>query len=143
MTIITLAALILTIILLFLSGLHVYWAGGGKWGSSAVLPTQENSEIASFKPPPIATLAVAVVLFISALLVALDIGWFTLPLPNLISRIGVWMIAFAFALRALGDFKYVGLFRKVSGTDFSRMDARLYTPLCVILSALAFIISLS
>jgi hypothetical protein len=49
-----------------------------------------------------------------------------------------WAIAVVFALRCLGDFRYVGLFRRVRGTDFAAMDAKLFTPLCGVY-ALAFV----
>ncbi len=36
------AGILLTAIFLFLSGLHMYWAAGGRWGMSVVLPTVEG-----------------------------------------------------------------------------------------------------
>jgi hypothetical protein len=35
-----------------------------------------------------------------------------------------------FAIRALGDFKYVGFFKKVKNTDFAINDTKYFTPLC-------------
>jgi hypothetical protein len=49
-----------------------------------------------------------------------------------------WAFAAVFALRCLGDFRYVGLFRCVHGTDFAVMDAKFFTPLCA-LYATAFV----
>src|SRR5690606_9305268 len=42
--------------------------------------------------------------------------------------------ACVFALRALGDFRLVGLTKRVHATAFARWDDRLYTPLCVLLT---------
>jgi hypothetical protein len=36
--------------------------------------------------------------------------------------------------RTVGDFKYVGLFKRVRGTPFARLDTLLYSPLCLLLS---------
>ena len=44
---------------------------------------------------------------------------------------GLQLLATLFALRAVGDFRYVGLFRRVRGTPFARWDQWLFTPLCV------------
>lgn len=40
---ITAIALFLILIFLFLSALHIYWAFGGQWGNSAVLPTRDDN----------------------------------------------------------------------------------------------------
>jgi catechol 2,3-dioxygenase-like lactoylglutathione lyase family enzyme len=38
-----------------------------------------------------------------------------------------------FLLRAVGDFRLVGFFKRVRGTPFARWDTRLFSPLCVAL----------
>lgn len=48
-------------------------------------------------------------------------------------------VAAVFALRAIGDFKYVGLFRKVKTTPFGRRDMRYFTPLCIVLCVLCLL----
>lgn len=52
-------------------------------------------------------------------------------LPAFLQRWGVWAVAGLFALRALGDFRYVGFFKKINHTHFAHMDSRYYSPLCV------------
>jgi hypothetical protein len=37
------------------------------------------------------------------------------------------------ALRALGEFRYIGFFKRVRGTPFARMDSRYYSPLALLL----------
>lgn len=44
-------------------------------------------------------------------------------------------------IRAIGDFKYVGVFKKVQRTGFARNDTKIYTPLCVIIATISFLIA--
>lgn len=137
-----LIAILLATILLLLSGLHVFWAFGGRWGISAVIPTVEQGGQRLFTPPPLATLAVAMALLVASLLVLLQADLLTIMLPGWIPRLGVWFLAIVFALRAIGDFRYVGFFKRVRNTTFASMDTQFYTPLCVVLAVLAGLIGL-
>jgi hypothetical protein len=59
---------------------------------------------------------VAIGLCVMAALLALRIGWPDLPaLPGsgVVVHVGVWLIAAVFAVRAVGDFRYVGFFKKI------------------------------
>ena len=47
------------------------------------------------------------------------------------------LMAAVFALRAVGDFRCVGFFKRVKDTPFAVWDSRLFSPLCGILSLLA------
>ena len=40
------------------------------------------------------------------------------------------------ALRAIGDFRYVGFFNRVRDTGFARLDTLAYSPLCAGLAVL-------
>jgi hypothetical protein len=46
-------------------------------------------------------------------------------------------VALAFGLRAVGDFRFVGFFKRVRGSVFARRDTWLYSPLCVLIGVLA------
>lgn len=137
-----LAAWSLTAILATLSGLHVYWALGGKAGLEGTLPRAEGSEEALFRPGPIATLIVAGILAFGVAVTLWRAGIVEPPAPAWIPRTGVWFMAVAFALRAIGDFKYVGFFKKASESTFARRDSRIYSPLCVVIAALAVMVGL-
>jgi len=70
---------------------------------------------------------------------AVRIGWLSLPaIPGLsgLVRVGAWLIAAAFALRAIGDFRYVGFFKRVRESRFARLDTFAYSPLCTLLALL-------
>jgi hypothetical protein len=82
---------------------------------------------------------VAVALCAAAALLALRIGWLALPGftgADIFVRIAVWLLAAVFALRAIGDFRYVGFFKRVRNTGFARLDTRAYSPLCAGLAVL-------
>ena len=46
-------------------------------------------------------------------------------------------VSLAFAGRAVGDFRVLGLFKKVRGTRFARADDRIFVPICVGIAAAA------
>ena len=117
------------IILFFVAAIHFYWAFGGKWGASAVLP-QVNSEKRVFTPSPLMTLAVAVPFLIISVIFAQAAGWFNFEIIAPYMPTLLLVLVAVFALRALGDFKYVGFFKKVKNTDFALNDTKYFTPLC-------------
>jgi Protein of unknown function (DUF3995) len=43
-------------------------------------------------------------------------------------------LAAVMVARFLGDFRYVGVFKRVRGTRFADLDTRLYAPLCLALA---------
>jgi len=129
--------ILLSIIFLFLSGIHVYWALGGKWGFAAAIPTTEGQP--DFRPGAFLTLLVALVLMAMegfAFVLAFDPP--SIEVNEAWLRWGGLILAGIFALRAIGDFKRVGLFKPQNGSSFARLDTRLYSPLCLFIS-LAFL----
>ena len=46
-------------------------------------------------------------------------------------------MAAVFAIRAIGEFRYCGFFKKIRNSEFAYWDTRIYSPLCVVMSALA------
>ena len=117
----------LAAILLALSALHVYWALGGRWGSSVTIPVINGRP--SFQPGPAATLFVAALLAVAAAIVLARATW------------GVRAIALVFLLRAAGDFRLFGFFKRVTDTPFAHMDTWVYSPLCLLLAVLAAVLA--
>jgi Protein of unknown function (DUF3995) len=120
-----------------LAGIHVYWAAGGKAGKGAAIPSASGRPV--IKPSAFATASVAVALCAMAALVALRVGW--LRLPFLAGNSGAvqacaWLITAVFALRAIGDFRYIGFFKSVRDSRFARLDTLAYSPLCACLALL-------
>ena len=79
-----------------------------------------------------------VALLLAAALSLEYIGVFSLPLPPWLTSLGMWMLGAVFLLRAVGDFRYVGFFKRHTDTRFARLDTLFYSPLCLLLSALVF-----
>ena len=126
-----------TSIFIIIAGFHFYWAFGGKFGSQAVVP--EISGKAVFQPPVLATVIVALAMLIGAWL-----SW----KPNLNNHAIIFIygnlaIGIVMLIRAVGDFKYVGFFKKIKGTLFAQNDTRYYSPLCLLISLNAFYIYLN
>lgn len=118
--------------------LHFYWAAGGKKRLESSLPeTIEGKKL--FVPGRAFTIAVAVGLLIFAFITISSLLKNTIP--EAISVYGNIAIGAIFLLRAIGDFKYVGFFKKVNNTAFAKNDTLFYSPLCILLSIIAFIIS--
>ncbi len=125
-------AVVAVALLLAIAALHIFWALGGRLGHTVAVPERNGKP--AFQPGPLATFAVAVVLVIAATLIAALRGWIALPLSLGLVRILVWLIALAFAVRAIGDFRYVGFFKRIRDTGFGRLDTRIYSPLCALLA---------
>jgi hypothetical protein len=121
-------------ILVLLAALHIYWAAGGKSGKTAAIPEVKGAPL--FRPGPMGTLAVALALLAVAGLLALRIGDAAPASLRIFVKAGTWIAALIFAVRAIGDFRYVGFFKSVRGTRFARQDSLFYSPLCVLLAGL-------
>ncbi|MEL7342549.1 MAG: DUF3995 domain-containing protein [Bacteroidota bacterium] len=136
----TLIAILLFSIFAILSLIHVYWAFGGSWAMEAVVPTRAQDQQLTFRPPFIATISVAIGLFMMGWISLAQADLWPLPFDWNWAHWGLIGIASIFALRAIGEFKYVGLFKRVKGTSFAKNDHRIYTPLCLLISSLSILL---
>ncbi|WMJ73663.1 DUF3995 domain-containing protein [Cytophagaceae bacterium ABcell3] len=137
-------AVILCLVFLFLASLHIYWAVGGKWGSDAVLPTKDNRTKA-IMPGPLPTFAVAFGLLCFGFIILNSVFELGVQFPlwlDVIFRKSIWGIVVIFLLRAVGDFRYVGFYKKYKNTPFGKMDTKYYSPLCLGISLLTMAIAL-
>jgi Protein of unknown function (DUF3995) len=134
-------SIINAIILSLISALHFFWVFGGKWGADAAIPTNlegKNMLNPTGKFPSIfATLLVAFGLLFMTFL-HLGKVQTILPLPTWIYNYGLKIIATIFMIRAIGDFRYAGFFKKIKGTKFANFDTKYYSPLCLLLGFNAF-----
>jgi protein-S-isoprenylcysteine O-methyltransferase Ste14 len=119
-------------ILIVLSGIHFYWALGGKAGIEKTLPTNLEGK-KMLNPKKIDSAMVAVFLFLFALLFFNKIGLLSISLPHLINRFGISVVSMIFLLRAMGDFRYVGFTKKIKTTGFAVLDTKFYSPLCLLI----------
>jgi hypothetical protein len=128
-------AAILCFVFTVLAALHFYWAAGGRLAMQGALPTVGDRPV--FEPGPLAAAAVGCALIAAAIVSALRGGLLSLDLPAWFSHLGTWVLALLFAVRAVGEFRYVGFFKRVRGTLFACRDSLIYSPLCVLIAALA------
>lgn len=138
------AQIINTTIFLAISALHFYWAFGSLFGkkiksSESVLP--EVNGKSAFIPSTFATFVVAFGLLFFAKISSFGlIEGFGLKQISPIVPYGNLAISIIFFVRAIGDFKMVGFFKKIKGTKFAENDSKYYSPLCALISVLAFVI---
>jgi Protein of unknown function (DUF3995) len=114
-----------------LSILHLYWAAGGRRGLDAAIPSVGGKPL--FMPGKGACMVVALVLMIGA---ATPI----LPFEPWLKSVLLRVMAAVFALRACGDFRHVGFFKRNRDSLFAFWDTRLYSPLCLVLALLALFV---
>jgi hypothetical protein len=133
------AAVIVVSVFAGLSLAHFFWALGGGSGKLATVP--EVSGRRAFEPSVGATLVVAVGLALCALLVAATAGMVRLSFPANWLRWLSYALSFALLARAIGDFRLVGIFKRVRGTRFARLDSIVYSPLCLFLAAGVFYVA--
>jgi Protein of unknown function (DUF3995) len=130
----------LALVFAALGALHVFWALGGRLGSGSVVPEVNGQR--AFTPTPAATFAVALALFAASALVLGIAGVFGSLVPAPLFKWPVLILGFVFLVRAVGEFKLVGLFKRVRGTSFATWDTWLFSPLCLAISFAALWLSL-
>ena len=134
--------LLLVLIFLFLSSIHFYWAFGGKWGTEGVYPSKTDGS--PMRPPSIlATLIVAIGLLSFAAFYLIKAGYITVQLPLWLNKNGLWILTGIFILRAIGEFNYLGFFKKVKNSKFAINDTKYYAPLCLVIALLTLVLKLN
>jgi hypothetical protein len=128
------------LLLLAIGLLHGYWAFGGRWASRVVIP--EIGGRLAFQPPVAATVAVAFALFTAAALVSGQLGLWGNHFPSWVFRVATWVMGAVFLIRAIGDFRLVGLFKKVCDTRFASWDTRLFTPRCLFMGLVMILLAI-
>ena len=121
------------VIFLVLALWHFRMALAPATAKSAAVPGVQGKPL--FVPSRRATVAVGIVLVLFAVLVAVTGGLVPLALPRVVP---VWLscgLALGLLARAIGEFKYVGFFKRVRGSPFAKLDTLVYSPLCLLLSA--------
>lgn len=131
----------LFVIFTVLSGFHFYWLLGGTWGVDHVLPTKDDI-VSPMKIPPLATLVVALGLLSLGVLYLIKMELIVIDLPVWIGKYAYWVIPTIFLFRAIGEFKYVGFFKKIRDTKFAKADTKTFTPLCLFIALIGYAIQL-
>ena len=121
----------LTVSFIIIAFLHIFWALGFKFDIRNMVPVVNGEPV--FTPGPIGTFIVAIVLFCFAG-VSLALGYSSkVPVSYFpfLKPAGI-AIGVILLVRAVGDFKYAGFFKRIKGSNFAKYDNWLYSPFCLI-----------
>ena len=127
-------ALVAVTLLVLIAATHVYWALGGRTGKSAAIP--ERHGLPAIRPSSTATFLVAMALLIAASVVAIQAGLILQGQFQPYVLVVSVLLAVIFLARAVGDFRYVGFFKRIVGSRFARLDTWVFSPLCILLAFL-------
>ncbi len=108
------AKLALAVLLGTIAAVHFYWAAGGTRGIDLAIPSAPGTSSHPVFTP--------------------GVGGTVLPASQ---ATVLRLMAAVFTLRAVGERRYVGFFKRVKDTPFAVWDSRLFSPLCIALSLLA------
>ena len=133
-------ALVACLALTVIAAVHLYWAAGGTtWKAGAI---SSRGGVPVLSPGPLSTSLVGVALLGMAVVVGSMAGLLPPFLPVGLLRGASAVLALVFAARAVGEFRYVGFFKRVRGSVFAGRDTFLYSPLCLLLAALIAFVAL-
>ena len=130
-----------TSVFVALSGIHFNWALGGTFGLEKSIPLKEDGT-RLINPGKVDSAIVGTGLLVFASYYPMQAGWWALDLPGWLQDVAGWVISAIFVLRAMGDFRYVGFFKRVRSSDFAANDTRYYSPLCLGIGMLGVILNL-
>ena len=132
---ITIIAILNTVIFIFLALLHFYWVLGGQWALAGAIPggfkdifNGERKGLMRF-----ATIIVALGLLGFTLTSFLNYQTLGLDIPYYLIRRTTIVIGLIFIARAIGDLNYCGFFRKIKEGIFAERDRMIYTTFCLYL----------
>ena len=132
-------SIVLSCLFVVLATFHFYWFLGGKWGLKKVIPTvDKQSELPTI--PRLATGLVALLLTLFGFVYLLESEYLSFSVSSEILQWSSWFITSLFIVRAIGEFKFIGLFKKINDTEFAKADTWIFTPLCLIIALLGVLI---
>ncbi len=134
------AALVVCATLTLIAVVHFYWAAGGSVGKAGSLPSKDGRPTLS--PGPVSTALVGVILLGMAAVVGSTAGLAPSLLPHNALRAASAVLALVFAARAVGEFNYLGFFKRIRGSVFATRDTYFYSPLCLLLAILIALVTL-
>ena len=136
-----LLSIILSFIFIILGLIHINWVFGGQFGFENSLPTKENGERV-LNPKKIDSAIVGISLIFFGVFYLNKAILFTGILSQNMMNYAGWIIPFIFILRAIGDFRYIGFFKRIKMTAFGKLDTKFFSPLCLIIGILGLIIQI-
>lgn len=119
----------ITIVTLVITGIfHFYWALGGEVGLDRAIPTKDGKAL--LNPGKFLTITVGFILlgFAGIAYVLNFKNLHLIPYSEQVVYAG-WFLPLIFAIRCIGDFNTVGLFKKIKSTKFAEFDSKYFIPL--------------
>lgn len=129
----------LSTILAAIALLHFYWAAGGGFGGGAAVPSRGGKR--TFEPSTFGTVMVGLAFVAAVVVVLARLGYWGASLPAWLFRLGTLGIGLIFLVRAVGDFRLIGFFKRVTDSSFAYWDTRVYSPLCLIVAVIALVVT--
>jgi hypothetical protein len=115
-----------------LSLVHVYWCLGGRVGVLVAIPEVDGTPV--FQPSTVSAFVVAIGLALCAVVIAATAGILTLPLSHTMLAWLTRALAVVLLIRAIGDFRVVGFFKRIRHSRFAHLDTIVYSPLSLVLA---------
>ncbi len=116
--------------------IHLYWLLGGRRGFEIVLPFKPETRQPLFRPGKSEMAAVILVFWLFAAMLMMYGKLVPAVGPQWLPSASSWLIASVLLLRAIGEFRMLGFFKRIRSTAFGRMDTWLYSPLCLALGVM-------
>ena len=132
-------SILLSSIFILLGIVHLNWVFGGKFGFTESLPTKKSGERV-LNPKRIDSAIVGTGLTLFGIFYIFKSGLVDYYLSTSILMYGGWIIPGIFILRAIGEFQYVGFFKKIRTTNFGKLDTKFISPLCLVIGILGIIV---
>jgi hypothetical protein len=134
----TLLAFLVSLALMGLAGLHIYWGVGGFWPGTDETSLVEHvvGRTPDMKAPSFVaciSVATALIAVVGIIMLRLNGGW--VPYPwSFVPSIGLFVAAAVFVLRGVAGFA-PPVTDYAKGTPFYDLNLILYSPLCIVIGA--------
>jgi hypothetical protein len=122
--------------------LHIYWAAGGRLLLPQTVPSRPDTQKPAAEPGRLGAGLVALALAHALFTLGAASGLWSAPWSADATRYSAYVWTGLFVLRVVGDFRGLGLFKRVRGTPFARADDWVFTPICATVG-IAFVLVLS
>jgi len=132
-------SIVLSSIFFILCIIHFNWVVGGTFGFTASLPTKATGERV-LNPKKIDSAIVGLGLTAFGIFYLITANLISVNIPSWIFTYGTWIVPAIFLIRAIGDFKYIGFFKRIKNTDFAKLDTKFFSPLCLVIAVLGVLV---
>ncbi|MCX8490464.1 MAG: DUF3995 domain-containing protein [Cyclobacteriaceae bacterium] len=126
-----------SVVFFLLGAIYFYWAIGGVWATDVVVPIKPTGE-KLFNTLALSCVVVAGGLWVMSFVHAVNAR--LIFVNTTFSVIHYATLAMGVIVRFVGDFKWLGIFKKMSDTAFAKSDTLYFAPLCLFLSVSSFVL---